>query len=125
MLVTLAARVCGLAAQVPISDLTPGEPQDLWLDLGKPESRAVNNPLDVGVQARPLLPGVPLKVLINNPTLLISSWEVVLSYVSGIACVHAGEQGNALKTRRSDIPHHCLEGLTHHESKAGVLLLPE
>lgn len=48
--------MCGSGAQVPISDLTPGEPQDLWLDLGKPESRAVNNPLDVGVQASPLLP---------------------------------------------------------------------
>lgn len=41
---------------MPISDLTPGEPQDLWLDLGKPESCAVRNPLDVGVQARPKLP---------------------------------------------------------------------
>ena len=51
---TSARRTSRAAAQVPISDLNPGEPQDLWLDLGKPESRAVRNPLDVGVQARPL-----------------------------------------------------------------------
>ena len=45
---------------MPISDLTPGEPQDLWLDLGKPETRAVHNPLDVGVQVCPVLPwGLP------------------------------------------------------------------
>jgi len=37
---------------VPIKDLQPGEPQDLWLDLGKPETRAVRSPLDVGMQAR-------------------------------------------------------------------------
>ena len=60
---TSAASTWRLAAQVPISDLTPGEPKDLWLDLGKPESRAVNNPLDVGVQARPLLPGGAPRVL--------------------------------------------------------------
>lgn len=37
---------------MPIKDLQPGEPQDLWLDLGKPETRAVRSPLDVGMQAR-------------------------------------------------------------------------
>ena len=39
-------------AQVPIKDLPQGEPQDLRLELGRPESREVRNPLDVGVQAR-------------------------------------------------------------------------
>ena len=82
MLVTLAASTWRLAAQVPISDLTPGEPQDLWLDLGKPESRAVNNPLDVGVQARPLPPGVASRVLRNKhpPNIFLGSGVVVCQW---------------------------------------------
>ena len=44
--------------QVPISDLQPGEPQDLWLDLEPPQSKnRLANPLDAGlqVQIRPVL----------------------------------------------------------------------
>ncbi|MCJ1425924.1 hypothetical protein MMC29_003825 [Sticta canariensis] len=40
---------------VPIADLPPGEKQDLWLDLEPPASHnGVRNPLDAGLQARPL-----------------------------------------------------------------------
>ncbi|KAK9843817.1 hypothetical protein WJX81_007480 [Elliptochloris bilobata] len=61
--------------QVPISNLAPGEPRDLWLDLGKPETRAVRNPLDVGMQGLRTAHNTVASVLRHVPLLGTASGQ--------------------------------------------------